>query len=90
MRTIKTKVSWAELNKPSFYKVIVVCLLRGSDESRDHIVSISHGWIFDSNLDFAIPLKKESLDWCCGYKQNASTFEGFWEMFYVSHCFVGK
>ena len=90
METIKKEVPWAELNKGTFWKSIVICLLRGSDHSRDHIVSISHGWIFDSNLDFALPLNKESLDWCCGFRQNGTTFEGCWEMCFVSQCFVGK
>ena len=61
-----------------------------SDESRDHIVPISHAWIFDSNLDFALPLNKESLDWCCGLRQNGTTFESCWKMASVSQCFKGK
>ena len=88
--TIRQEVQWAELNKGKLWKSIVIFLLRGSDHSRDHIVSISHGWIFDSNLDFALPLNKESLDWCCGFRQNGTTFEGCWEMCIVSQCFVGK
>jgi hypothetical protein len=90
VETIKKEVPWAELNKTTHYKLIVISLLRGSDDSRDHIVSISHGWIFDSNLDFALPLNKESLDWCCGFMQNGTTFDGFWEMASVSQCFIGK
>ena len=61
-----------------------------SDESRDHIVPISHAWIFDSNLDFALPLNKERLDWCCGFRQDGTTFESCWEMASFSQCFIGK
>ena len=76
----KIKVAWAELKKTTYFKSIVICLLRGSGGSRDHIVSISHAWIFDSNLDFSLPLNKESLEWCCGFEQNSTTYNGCWEM----------
>ena len=33
VRGIKKEVLWADLNKPTYYKVIVICLLRGSDDS---------------------------------------------------------
>ena len=77
-RVTNIKVPWAELKKTTYFKAIVICLLRGSDRSRIHIISISHSWIFDSNLDFAFPLNKESLDWSCDVKQNDSTFNGCW------------
>ena len=48
-----------------------------------------HGYLIQ-NLDFALPLNKESLDWCCGLRQNGTTFEGCWKMASVSQCFKGK
>ena len=61
-----------------------------SDGSQDQIVSISNAWIFDSNLDFALPSNKENLDWCCGVNQNGSTYDGCWEMACVVNCYQGK
>jgi hypothetical protein len=90
VRTIKEKVSWTDLKTARYLKTIFICLLRVSDGSRDHIVSISNTWIFDSNLDFTLPLKKESLDWCCGSKQNGFSYVGYWKMAYVRHCYQGK
>ena len=62
VKNIKEKVPWTELKKNIYFKSIVICLLKGSDGYRDHTVSISNAWIFDSNLNFALPLNKESLD----------------------------
>ena len=56
---IKRKMSWTDLKTARYFKTIVICLLRGSDGSQDHIVSISYYWIFDSNLDFALPFNKK-------------------------------
>ena len=43
---IKEKLSWTELKTARYFKSIVICLFKGSDGSRDHIVSISNAWIF--------------------------------------------
>ena len=75
------------LEENKIFQTICICLLKGSNGSRYHIVSISNTWIFDSNLDFVLPLNKESMDWCCGVKQNGSTFDGFWEMACVGYCY---
>jgi len=44
---------------------VVVVLLRGSDLSEDHCVTLFGKWIFDSNLPKALSLSKENLDICC-------------------------
>ena len=45
-------------------KDLVVTLLRGSDLSEDHCITVYGQWIFDSNLPKGLPLCKESLDLC--------------------------
>ena len=44
-----------------------LCLLgvRGKDGKTDHAVCVVGEWIFDSNLEKALPLTKVSLDICC-------------------------
>jgi hypothetical protein len=41
-------------------------VLRGTDKSNSHCVGVVGQWIFDSNLEHALPLTKAALDWCCG------------------------
>jgi hypothetical protein len=53
-----------------------MCLvgLQSSDGKTDHAVAVTENWIFDSNLNHALPLTKESLDLCCSDGENESTF----------------
>lgn len=44
------------------YPIIVV--LQGHDGNCEHAISILGNWIFDSNLPEALPLTRNSLDWC--------------------------
>ena len=67
-----------------------MCLLKGNNGYRYHIVAILNAWIFHSNLNFSLPLNKEILEWTCGVKHNCSTFDGFWEMAHVGYCYQGK
>jgi hypothetical protein len=39
--------------------------LQGSDGSCSHALCIHNGKIYDSNLDYAVDLNKENLDFCC-------------------------
>jgi len=41
-------------------------VFRGTDNSTSHCVGVVGQWIFDSNLEHALPLTKVALDWCCG------------------------
>jgi len=51
--------------KPPYHKDVILCLLVDSDGGKSHAVSLWDGWIFDSNIGYAIPFLQESLDWCC-------------------------
>ena len=44
---------------------LFIVLLQGSDQTEDQCVTVYGNWNFDSNLKFASPLSKESLDLCC-------------------------
>ena len=48
-------------------KNYLMCLvgLHGSDGKKDHAITIAGQWIFDFNLEHALPLTRESLDLCC-------------------------
>ena len=50
---------------PHFNECILMVILLGSDGSVLHSVSICQNYIFDGNRHHALPLSKESLDWCC-------------------------
>jgi len=42
-----------------------LCILKGEDGATNHAVTVVGNWVFDANLDKAIPLCRSSLDWCC-------------------------
>ena len=56
--------------------VFLVMALHGSDGSTTHAVAIAGKWIFDSNLATALPLTKESLDFCCSTEEKRHDFVG--------------
>jgi hypothetical protein len=49
--------------------MIVVGVMKDSEGSCQHAVTIFRKWIFDSNEEIAFPLCKESLD-CCTWEIN--------------------
>jgi len=51
------------LNNRSIWPTL--CILKGSDESVNHAVTIVEDYIFDSNCPYALQLTRENLDWCC-------------------------
>jgi hypothetical protein len=55
---------WDILEDSKKYLMCLVGLI-GDDAKTDHAVAIAGNWIFDSNLEHALPLCKESLDLCC-------------------------
>ena len=77
-------IQWTDLRYDSkYYQSIMICLIKGTNVFHDNLISIVRGWIFDSNLSFAIPLDKKHLEWCSGATNNESTFGGFCEMVQV-------
>ena len=59
-------------------KEYLMCLvgLHGSDGKKDHAVSIAGEWIFDSNVEYALPLTRNSLDLCCSDGSTKNRFIG--------------
>ena len=39
--------------------------LHGIDGKKDHAIAIAGQWIFDCNLEHALPLTRDSLNLCC-------------------------
>ena len=73
-------ITISSLNNDQIYFDVVAGLLNDTLSSKDHIVSFSQGWIFDSNLPYAIPITEDNLNWCCGKHQNGAEFLGFHEL----------
>ena len=46
-------------------KYPTVCLLLDTAHRTDHCITVCGKWIFDSNLEFALPLTKASLNYIC-------------------------
>ena len=65
-RTIYKKGSNYDLMNQSgqdiWYPTIFV--LQATDGNSEHAVTILGYWVFDSNLESALPLTVASLDWC--------------------------
>jgi hypothetical protein len=62
--------------------MFLVGVLKDSTGSCQHAVTIFRKWIYDSNEPFALPIRKESLDYCTwsikdGVVEHASTFVSF-------------
>jgi hypothetical protein len=53
-----------ELIKPTEYITLVQPI--ANDGGADHVVCVIHDLIFDTRLDNALKLTKESFEWICG------------------------
>ena len=54
-----------------------MCLLLDTAHQTDHFINICGKWIFDSNLEFELPLTKTSLNYICsGNDTDEITFVG--------------
>ena len=54
-----------------------VCLLLDTAQRTDHCITVRGKWIFDSNLEFALPLTNASLNYICsGNDTDEITFVG--------------
>jgi hypothetical protein len=67
-------------NKNEYFYSVILCFLRSTKMSRDHIIAFSQGWIFDSNLDYAIDFSDDNLNWCVGKGKEHEVFGGFHEV----------
>ena len=72
----KVKGSFLHYAEP-FPQEIHLCSIVGTDGSRQHVIALWNGWIFDANLPYAIRYCKDSLDWCCGDESDWSKFQKF-------------
>ena len=74
------QVPWREfLKKSDLYDSVILCILCTTKMSKDHIIAISQGWIFDGNLKYAITCNEDNLNWCAGHGNENETFGGFYE-----------
>ena len=56
-----------------------MCLLLDTAHRTDHYINVCGKWIFDSNLEFALPLTKASLNYICpGNDTDEIIFVGVW------------
>ena len=54
-----------------------VCLLLDTSHRKNHCITVCGKWIFDSNLESALPLTKASLNYICsGNDTDEITFVG--------------
>ena len=54
-----------------------MCFLLDTTHQTDHCITVCGKWIFDSNLKFALPITKASLNYIClGNDTNEITFVG--------------
>ena len=65
------------------YDHIFLCIVKSNLLSRDHIIAITRGWIFDKNLKCAITLNEQNLNWCAGYGKPGIYFVGFYEQIQI-------
>ena len=54
-----------------------MCLLLDTAHRTDHCITVCGKWVFDSNLESALPLTKNSLNYICSGKDTDEiTFDG--------------
>ena len=54
-----------------------MCFLLDTEHRTDHCITVCGKWIFDSNLEFALPPTKASLHYICsGNDTDVVTFVG--------------
>ena len=75
VKKIKKKKFFDPLNPPETYLMCVVGV-RSEDGKADHAITIVNQWIFDANLEKALPLTKASLDVCCSTDDRNSQYVG--------------
>jgi hypothetical protein len=51
-----------------------LCVLLGDDGATNHAITVVGTWIFDGNLEKALPLTQESLNWCCSTDSMSTRF----------------
>ena len=83
VQRVKQMISWKQLFIPQYYNNILLCIPKSSSFSKDHIIGITKGWIFDGNLEYAMPLTEENITWSASHGKEGLVFSGFWEQVIV-------
>ena len=84
-------MSWKDIyNSNDCFHSIMICIIKDSSFSRDHMIAIANGWIFDSNLHYALPLNEDSLNWCASHGKEGYCFDKFVEHVQVGRITPGK
>ena len=79
VQRMRQMVEWKSFLHNPYYDSIILCIPKSTGFSRDHIIGITKGWIFDGNLSYAIPLNEKNLTWCTSHGRENEFFTGFWE-----------
>ena len=53
VKRMRQIVSWKKLLENPFDYTIMLCISKSTSFSKDHIIGIINGWIFDGNLTYA-------------------------------------
>ena len=81
----KEIIPWkAILGMTKYYDHILLYIIKSNLLSRDHIIAIIKGWIFDGNLNYAIASNEENLIWCAGHGKPGIYFVVFYEQIQIS------
>ena len=80
---VKQMIGWKQLLLPQYYNDILLCIPKSSSFSKDHIIGITKGWIFDGNLEYAMPLTEDNITWSASHGKEGLVFSGFWEQVIV-------
>ena len=59
-------------------RTIFVGVLLASDGHCNHAVTIHGKWVYDANETIALPLMRDTLDYCTSTETRKSKFRGFW------------
>ena len=80
---MKQMISWKQMFLPEYFDNILLCIPKSSSFSKDHIIAVTKGWIFDGNLEYAVPLTEENITWTASHGKEGIVFSGFWEQVIV-------
>ena len=80
---VKRMLSWKQLLQSEYYNNIILCIPKSTELSKDHIIGVTQGWIFDGNLEYAVPLTEENITWTASHGKDGIVFSGFWEQVIV-------
>ena len=63
------------------YENLFLCIIKSNMFSWHHIIAICGGWIFNGDLNYALPLSDESFNWYASYGCAEIVFDIFFNKF---------